>query len=160
MVIVWLLAGVALVAAELHSQAFYAIFLALGAFGAAIATAFGVDPWVQLAVFAVVSVVGTVILRPPLITRFLKNNVPAVFPGMYGGIVGQQALTLDVVGDAQHPGHAKLAGSRWMAVSEVGPIQPDLEVTVTEVRGTTLVVRTLDGEANADDSTAGPTSSA
>jgi len=160
MVIVWLLAGVALVAAELHSQAFYAIFLAIGAFGAGIAAAFGVDPWIQLALFAVLSVAGTVILRPPLVTRFLKNNVPAVFPGVYGGIVGQNALTLDVVGDAQHPGHAKLAGSRWMAVSEVGTIQPDLKVTVTEVRGTTLVVRPTDSESDVKEATAGPGSSA
>jgi membrane protein implicated in regulation of membrane protease activity len=156
MVIVWLLAGVALVAAELHSQAFYAIFLAVGSFGAAIAAAFGVDPWIQLAIFAVLSVAGTVILRRPLVNKFLKNDVVAVFPGVYGGIVGQHALTLDVVGDAQHPGHAKLAGSRWMAVSEAGLIQPDLKVTVTEVRGTTLVVRLADQGSSGGNSTDEP----
>jgi membrane protein implicated in regulation of membrane protease activity len=144
MVIVWLLAGVALVAAELHSQAFYAVFLAFGAFGAAISSAFGVDLWIQIAVFAALSVAGTAILRPPLVNRFLRNRTDAVFPGVYGGIVGQSALTLDVVGDALHPGHARLAGSRWIAVSEVGTLQPDVKVTITEVRGTTLVVRPAD----------------
>ena len=137
-------------AAELHSQAFYAVFLAFGAFGAAIASAFGVDLWIQIAVFAGLSVAGTVILRPPLVTKFLKNHVDAVFPGVHGGFVGQPALTLDAVGDAQHPGHAQLASSRWIAISEVGTLQADVEVTVTEVRGTTLVVRPADSATTTD----------
>ncbi|TME46675.1 MAG: NfeD family protein, partial [Chloroflexi bacterium] len=37
--VVWLVAGLLLVALEVHSQAFFAIFLALGAFAATIVTA-------------------------------------------------------------------------------------------------------------------------
>jgi membrane-bound ClpP family serine protease len=59
-------------------------------------------------------------------------------------LVGQAALTVDEVGDEHHPGHALLAGERWLAVSENGlTLAPQSPVTVAAVRGTTLVVRPL-----------------
>jgi membrane-bound ClpP family serine protease len=62
-------------------------------------------------------------------------------PGVQG-LVGQQAITVDVVGDELHPGHALLAGERWLAVTDSGqPLPADIPVTVAAVRGTTLVVR-------------------
>jgi membrane protein implicated in regulation of membrane protease activity len=49
-----------------------------------------------------------------------------------------------MVGDEHHPGHAMLAGERWLAVTDSGTaLGPDTPVTVAAVRGTTLVVRPL-----------------
>jgi membrane-bound ClpP family serine protease len=56
-------------------------------------------------------------------------------------------LTLDVVGDERHPGHVRLAGERWLAVSGAErPIPAGTHVLVTAVRGTTLEVWPLEGE--------------
>jgi membrane-bound ClpP family serine protease len=69
-----------------------------------------------------------------------------VAKGVHGGIVGQEVLTLDAVGDAVHPGHVQLAGERWLAVSgDNRPIEAGVRVLVMDVQGTTLVVYPADG---------------
>ena len=64
--VVWLVAGLLLVALEVHSQAFFAIFLALGAFAATIVTAIGIPVWLSAIVFAGVAMGGTLLVRPTL----------------------------------------------------------------------------------------------
>ena len=67
--------------------------------------------------------------------------------GVHGALVGEEVLTLDVVGDAHHPGHVRLAGERWLAFSGADrPIPAGTDVLVTAVRGTTLAVWPLEGE--------------
>jgi len=74
------------------------------------------------------------------------NIVQQVARGVHGGLVGQEALALDEVGDAHAVGHVRLVGERWLAVSGSGVvIPPGTTVLVTQVQGTTLVVLPLDG---------------
>jgi membrane protein implicated in regulation of membrane protease activity len=61
---------------------------------------------------------------------------------VHGGFVGQRALPLDEIGDELHPGHVRLAGETWLAVSESHQTIPaGTPVEVISVRGTTMVVR-------------------
>jgi membrane-bound ClpP family serine protease len=61
--------------------------------------------------------------------------------GVHGGIVGQQVVTLDEVGDDGAAGHVQLVGERWLAITGDGQrIPPGTPVVVTAVQGTTLVV--------------------
>ena len=140
--VVWLVAGLLLVAAEVHSQAFYAIFLAAGAFAATIVTAVGIPVWVSAVVFAAVALGGTMLIRPTLKRASDRRMGPRLeLPGTSDSLVGQRGLTIDDVGDEHHPGHARLAGERWLAVTdEPGGLSPQTQVMVVEVRGTTLVV--------------------
>jgi membrane protein implicated in regulation of membrane protease activity len=142
MTIVWLVSGGVLLGVELITLVFFAAFLGVGCFAAAIAAALGVDTWVQFLVFVLVALLGILLGRPPL-RRALRSRHETVLPGVQG-LVGQRAVTVDVVGDEHHPGHALLAGERWLAITDAAqPLQPDLTVTVAAVRGTTLVVRPL-----------------
>lgn len=145
--IVWLVAGLVLLAVEAHTAAFYALFLALGAFAAAIVSGVGLPVWVDAVVFAGVATGTTLAIRPALKSTFDRHQGPAlVLPGGSGSLVGQRALTLDEVGDEHHPGHARLAGERWLAVTEEpGGLKKDTQVMVVEVRGTTLVVMPFGG---------------
>ena len=145
--VVWLLAGLLLVALEVHSQAFYAVFLAAGAFAATIVVAVGIPVWLSAIVFAGVALGGTLLVRPTLKRMSDRHIGPRLqLPGASDAIVGQQALTIDDVGDEHHPGHARLAGERWLAVTdEPGGLKPQTQVLVLEVRGTTLVVTPLAG---------------
>ncbi len=141
MTIFWLVAGVLLLGVEVLTVVFFSLFVALGAFGACIASALGADTWLQVVVFVGVSLVGILIGRPPLMRAVNDRRHDTSLPGVQG-LVGQHAVTVDVVGDEMHPGHALLAGERWLAVTDAGvPLQPDVPVTVAAVRGTTLVVR-------------------
>jgi membrane protein implicated in regulation of membrane protease activity len=145
--VVWLVAGLLLVALEVHSQAFYAIFLAIGAFAATIVTAVGLPVWSSVVVFAVAAAGGTLLVRPTLKRMSDRRLGPRLgLPGASDNLVGQQALTLDAVGDEHHPGHARLGGERWLAVTQAdGGLAAETQVTVVEVRGTTLVVMPFTG---------------
>jgi membrane-bound ClpP family serine protease len=80
--------------------------------------------------------------------RRIDGNVAK---GVHGGIVGQNALTLDVVGDEHHVGHALLAGEKWLATSGSGrPIPPHTTATITAISGTTLVLWAVDGLTEGD----------
>jgi len=141
MTIFWLVVGVLLLGVEVISVSFFAAFLALGAFGACIAAGMGAEPWVQVVLFVAVSLLGVVLGRPPLTRMVRDRRHDITLPGVQG-LVGQRAVTVDVVGDDMHPGHAMLAGERWLAVTDGdASLEPDIPVTVAAVRGTTLVVR-------------------
>jgi membrane protein implicated in regulation of membrane protease activity len=141
MTIFWLVVGVVLLGVEVLSVAFFAAFLALGAFAACIAAGLGADTWVQVLLFVFVSLLGVALGRPPLLRMVRDRRHDTTVPGVQG-LIGQRAVTVDVVGDDLHPGHAMLAGERWLAVTDAGAaLEPDIPVTVAAVRGTTLVVR-------------------
>lgn len=140
--VVWLLAGLVLVGLEIHTQAFYSLFLALGAFVATIVALFPDDVWVQAVVAAGVALLGTLLVRPTLTRISAKHLGPKLtMQGASDNLVGQPALTLEPVGDENHPGHARLFNEKWLAVTaNPGGVPAHVQVTVVEVRGTTLVV--------------------
>jgi membrane protein implicated in regulation of membrane protease activity len=101
----------------------------------------------QGALFVAVSIAGVVAVRP-IVSRVYEHRHPSgrVAIGVHGGLVGQEAVTLDVVDGHPGRGHARLAGERWLAVSGDGrAIDAGRSVTVTAVQGTTLVVWPVDG---------------
>jgi membrane protein implicated in regulation of membrane protease activity len=140
--VVWLLAGLVLVGLEIHTQAFYSLFLALGVFVATIVALFPTEVWVQAVVAAGVALLGTMLVRPTLLRLSAKRLGPKLtMPGASDNLVGQAALTLEPVGDENHPGHARLFNEKWLAVTaNPGGVPAHMQVTVVEVRGTTLVV--------------------
>jgi membrane protein implicated in regulation of membrane protease activity len=140
----WLVLGVGLLLAELHSAAFYAIFLGVGALLAGVLAFVLPDSpiWVQAFVALAVAVIGVALVRPRFANRFIRNGGGTASRGVHGGFVGEHALATDPIGDELHPGHVRLAGENWLAISDDGSeIGGDASVIVTAVRGTTLVVR-------------------
>lgn len=143
MVALYILAAVLLLGIEAFTVAFFAVFVAVGLLAAAVTAAVGVPAWGQLVTLSAVSLLGLGVARPPLARALMRSRTPMLLPGVQD-LVGQTALTVDVVGDEHHPGHALLAGERWLAIVESGrPVPPQSSVTVAAVRGTTLVVRPL-----------------
>ena len=150
---IWIVAGLALLAVELHTIAFYSVFLAAGSLAAGLLVLFFPDAplWLQAAVAGIISLIGLVAIRPFASRTFLHGSGGVVSRGVHGGLVGQEALTLDTVGDEHHPGHVQLASERWLAVTDhAQSLSADTAVTVTAVRGTTLLVRPLTHTASFD----------
>ncbi len=145
--VVWLVAGLALVGMEVHTQAFYALFIALGSFAATVVALFPTPVWLQAVVGAAVALLGTLLVRPTLARLSARHLGPRLtMPGASDNLVGQPALTLEPVGDENHPGHARLFNERWLAVTAIpGGVPAHAQVTVVEVRGTTLVVTPVKG---------------
>jgi membrane protein implicated in regulation of membrane protease activity len=147
MLVVWVLVCIGFVLFELHHLAFYALFLAAGALVAGIVALAAPDAYaVQGAVAGAVSVAGIALVRPSLRAAYVRHHPRAqVARGVHGGLVGQEAVTLDEVGDDHGLGHVRLVGERWLAVTGSGiTIPTGTRVVVTEVRGTTLVVWPVD----------------
>ena len=143
MVVVWIVLAIVLLALELHHGALYLLFGALGSLVAIVVaviapTAVGV----QVLVAAAVAIVGIVVVRPLLRPLLRVRQDGLIARGVHGGFVGQSALSLDAIGDALHPGHVRLEGERWLAISaDDQPIEAGRPVQIEAVRGTTLVVR-------------------
>ena len=146
MVAAWIVLALGLLAFEVHHLAFYALFGALGAFGAAFVALMAPSAYLLQATVAVgVSIVGIGPVRPYVSRVFARRHDGHVGPGVHGGLVGQEVITLDQVGEAAAAGHVRLAGERWLAVSgDDRPIPSGTAVVVTAVRGTTLVVWPLE----------------
>jgi membrane protein implicated in regulation of membrane protease activity len=141
-VMFWVALGIVLLAVELHHLALYLLFVAIGAFAAAAVA--GLAPSaipLQILVAVVVAVLGILLVRP-YVSRSMHSHIDTrPGRGVHGTLVGESVVTLDEVGDEGKPGHVRLAGERWLAVSGSAiPIPAGTKVVVTEVRGTTLTV--------------------
>jgi membrane protein implicated in regulation of membrane protease activity len=147
MVFVWVALAVLLIFVELHHVQFFALFAAAGALAAGAVALVAPDAYVaQVVVAAAVATVGVVAVRPQMKNAIERHQGGKLGRGVHGTLVGEEVLTLDVIGDEHEVGHVRLAGERWLAVSGSGlPIPAGQRVLVTGVRGTTLTVWPTDG---------------
>jgi len=147
-VFAWLILGLVLLAFEIHHFAFYALFAAIGAFAAAVVALIAPSAVpLQVAVAIAAGAIGILVVRPHVSERLHQRQDGKLGRGVHGTLVGEEVMTLDVVGDAHSPGHVLLAGERWLAFSGADrPIPARTRVLVTAVRGTTLEVWPLEGE--------------
>jgi len=136
----WIIVAVALAIAEAMTVAFFAVFLSLGALAAAVVSLLGFGLFVQAIVLGVIGVVGIFAARPFLVERLgigrrrLESGAESM--------VGQRAVLTDAILASGQPGHVKIAGELWPAITEDGsPLPATTPVIVTDLRSTVLVVR-------------------
>lgn len=146
MVIAWIVAGVVLLAVELHHFALYALFVAVGCFAGAIVAVVAPEAVAaQLGAAVAVTAAGILLVRPRVSSSLARHGGHRG-QGVHGGFVGHEVVTLDRVGSADRPGHVMLAGERWLAVSGADvPLPAGTTVLITGVEGTTLIVWPADG---------------
>lgn len=127
------------------------LMFAGGALAATVAAALGAPLPVQVAVFAVVSVLLLVAIRPWALRRF-KNQEPGTATNI-GALVGRAAVVLSAT--SATGGRVKLAGEVWTARFDgVGVLPPGTPVEVVVVDGATAVV--VPAESTADGAAAVP----
>jgi len=136
----WVVVAIAFAVVEVMTVAFFAVFITVGALGAAVASLLGFGLLVQAIVLGVLGVAGIMIARPFLVER-LHMGRPALRSGA-DSMVGQQAVLLEPIVGVGQPGHLKIAGELWPALTEDGsPVPANTLVVVTALRSTTLIVR-------------------
>ncbi len=147
MAVAWIAAGVVLLAVELHHFAFYALFAAIGCFaGAVVAVVAPSAIAVQVIAAVLVAAAGIVLVRPRVSVALAARHGGHRTRGVHGGLIGQEVITLDLVGGLDAVGHVNLAGERWRAVSGADvPLRVGTRVLITGVEGTTLIVWPVDG---------------
>lgn len=136
--LVWLIAAVALAAAETLSGDFMLLMLAGGAFAAAGVSAITDLPvWVDALVFGGTSIVLLLAVRPMLRRRYA---VPPELPTGIAALPGKRALVLEAV--AENSGRVKIDGDVWTArpLDATEVYEPGTTVTVMQIDGATAVV--------------------
>jgi membrane protein implicated in regulation of membrane protease activity len=136
--VVWLVAGVVLVVAELFTTTFVLLMLAAGAFAAAGAAALGVGVVGEGIVFAVVSALALFGVRPAL-RQHLKGSEHDTPMGL-DAIEGSTGLVVEEI-DEDH-GMVKIEGELWRARPyDATQVIPEGErVRVVEIKGATAMV--------------------
>ena len=138
----WVFVAVAFAIAEILTVALFALFISIGALGAAVASLLGFHLLVQAIVLGVLGIAGIFIARPYLVER-LHLGRPSLRSGA-DSMVGQQAVLTDPIGGNGEPGHVKIAGELWPALTEDGTALPaSTPVIVTALRSTILIVRAV-----------------
>jgi membrane protein implicated in regulation of membrane protease activity len=137
---VWLVVALILVAVELATLAFVALYLAVGAVGAGVASIAGAELPLQILVFAVVSVASLVLTRKPLMRALRKT--PTVVSNA-PNVVGKRAVVTVAVGAGPgQRGQVRVGTEYWSARSESeNPIDEGTTVEVAGIDGVALVVR-------------------
>lgn len=117
---IWLIAAIALVIFEICSATFGAICFAIGAGFSALAAGLGAGVTWQIVIFAVVSLLTFIFLRPFMLkfmdrkSKDVKTNAEA--------IIGRKGVVSERIDAEQHTGRVAIDGDDWKAVSEDGSI--------------------------------------
>lgn len=117
---IWLIAAIILVILELFTAGFGIICFAIGALFSALTDLLGAGLIWQLLVFAVVSVLTFIFLRPVLIkllerkTDEVKTNADA--------LIGKVAVVSETIDAQQNTGRVAVDGDDWKAVTADGTI--------------------------------------
>jgi membrane protein implicated in regulation of membrane protease activity len=137
--VIWLIAGLALIAAEVLSGEFVLLMIGGGALAAAGASAIvGDDLLVGVGVFAVASVLLLFAVRPALRRRLDRGIDPGVMH--HRALVGNTAFVVTRVDG--HSGQVRIGGELWSARLLGGDdvIEPGAKVTVMDISGATALV--------------------
>jgi membrane protein implicated in regulation of membrane protease activity len=136
----WVIVAIVFAIAEVLTVALFAVFITVGALGAAIVSLLGFNLLVQAIVLGIIGVVGILVARPYLVDR-LHIGRPTLRSGA-DSMVGQQAVLIEPIGGLEQPGHVKIAGELWPALTEDGtPLPATTPIIVTALRSTVLIVR-------------------
>ena len=138
MTIVWLAAAVILGIAEAATAILTCIWFALGAVAAMIVALFGGALWLQILVFAAVSLVTLLALRPLAKTK-LGGSVKTATNA--DRIIGREAMVTEAIDNLAGTGAVSVGGAVWTARSDSdAPIAPGTRVTILRIEGVKVFV--------------------
>ena len=137
--VIWLLLGIAFSVGELVTLGFFLAPFAGGAFAAALVAGIGLGTGPAVAVFAVVTLVLLLFLRP-IATRHLRTP-PEIRTGT-AALIGKEAMVLERIANDEGVGTVRIDGEVWTARSydEDQIIEAGARVHVMEIRGATALV--------------------
>lgn len=134
---IWLVLLVLFVIAEAATVTLVSLWFAVGALAAMAAALLGASAWVQFGIFALVSMVLLLLLRP-LVRRYVTPKLTATNADSVIGTVGLVTVAID---NTAGTGQVKLGGLYWTARSTTGaPIPLDTQVRVDRISGVKVYV--------------------
>ena len=139
---IWLIVAILLVIFEICSATVGAICFAIGAGFSALAAGLGVNLTWQIIIFAVVSLLTFIFLRP-FMMKFLDRKSKDVKTNA-DALVGRRAVVSERIDAAQHTGRVAVDGDDWKAIAADGSvIEKGTEVEIVKLDSIILTVKTL-----------------
>ena len=117
---IWLIIAILLLIFEICSATFGAICFAIGAGFSALAAGLGANLTWQIVIFAVVSLLTFIFLRP-VVMRFLERKSKDVKTNA-DALIGRKGVVSERSDAAQHTGRVAIDGDDWKAVSDDGSV--------------------------------------
>lgn len=137
---IWLIIAIVLVILEIATAGFGVICFAIGAGFSALAAGLGASFTWQIVIFAVVSLLTFIFLRP-VVMRFLDKKSKDVKTNAEA-IVGRKGFVSERIDAAQHTGRVAVDGDDWKAVSENGEvIEKGTEVEIVKLDSIIVTVK-------------------
>jgi membrane protein implicated in regulation of membrane protease activity len=138
--LLWIVLGVVLAVAEIFTTTLVLLMLSVGAFAAAGAAALGAPVGLQALIFALVSALSLVAVRPTIHRHLRSASESGEKPFGIEAMEGARALVLERV-DADG-GSVKIDGEIWTAraYDATQVFAPGERVRVIEVKGVTALV--------------------
>ena len=142
MSILWLCAVAILGVAEALTVTLTCVWFAVGALAAMIVALFGGALWLQILIFAVVSLICVLALRPLAKTKL--GGVQKIATNA-DRLIGQEAIVTETIDNVAGTGAASVGGTVWTArgVTPV-PIAEGRRVRIQRIEGVKLIVSPVD----------------
>lgn len=139
--LIWFLAAIGLLVAEMFTAGFWLACLSVGAVVAGIvALVPGLGAATQGIAFAVSSLISMAGLRPRLMQYFQLGPGESVRTGV-DALLGKTGIVTERIEPGSGRGRVKVDGEDWRgASSDATVIEPGTQVTIIQVDGTTLMV--------------------
>jgi membrane protein implicated in regulation of membrane protease activity len=136
--VLWLIAAVILAIGEIATTGFFLAPFAGGALVASLLAALDAGATIEFAAFLVVSIILLAALRP-LARQQRRGRAIKTGPA---ALVGQTAMVVERIANAEGIGCVKLDGEIWTAraYDDDEIIEPGTRVHVLEIRGATALV--------------------
>lgn len=135
---IWIGLIVAFVIIEAVTIQLVTIWFALGSVAGLIAFACGLDTWLQILLFAVVSAISLVATRP-FVKKFTRGRKQPTNADRY---IGKEAIVTESIDNAEARGAVKIGGLVWTART-VDSESVDIgdKVVVESIEGAKLLVK-------------------
>ena len=136
--IFWLVLVAIMLVIEIFTLGLSTIWFSLGGVAAAIAAGLNSPLWLQIVLFAGVSVVVMVLVRPFAVKVLDKSRAKTNIDEL----PGQKAEVIETIDNAKGSGTVRLRGVEWMARSvDDTVIEEGKVVTIQSVSGVKLLVK-------------------
>jgi membrane protein implicated in regulation of membrane protease activity len=140
-VLFWLIIILVCIFAEIHTNAFFAIFVAAGAIVPFFLALASVSFALQTVLWLIISAALLGLLRPAAMHRFHHRGILDLSAPSNSSMTNLTGFVEAAVGDEGHPGRVKIKGESWKAVTDSHESIPDgTQVIVKKSYGTTLWV--------------------
>lgn len=134
--VVWIIIAVVLIVIDICTSTLLFVWISFGAFGAIIANYFGMDIWLQILIFSVVSIIS-VAIGYPWAKRKFKNKIPKTLR-MEETYIGSEFVAQE---DIEETVRFKVKGIYWTGQNIGGKIKKGEKFKIVGIDGNKLSIK-------------------